>query len=102
MTGSIANRNGKQEMGYTLYKKYWGKGYGTQLAKAILQYGFEILELKKIVAEVDCQNIASVKILDRTMNRKIGTFWNQIEQTYDYHYTLKNPNHANILQRCLK
>ena len=102
MTGSIAKRNGKQEMGYTLHKKYWGKGYGTQLAKAILQYGFEILELKKIVAEVDCQNIASVKILDRTMNRKIGTFWNQIEQTYDYHYTLKNPNHANILQRCLK
>ena len=101
MTGSITNRNGKHEMGYTLLKKYWGKGYGTQLAKAILQYGFEELGMKKIVAEVDCRNIASIKILDRTMNRKFGRFWNKNEQSYDFHYTLTNPNY-NIFQRCWK
>ena len=71
------------------------------LTPKFLQYGFEELGMKKIVAGADCRNIASIKILDRTMNRKLGRFWNQDEQTYDFHYTLKNPNY-NILQRCLK
>jgi len=29
------------EMGYSLSKEYWGKGYMTEAAKAVMDYGFE-------------------------------------------------------------
>ncbi len=31
------------EIAYRLHKKFWGKGYATELAKAIIQWGFQHL-----------------------------------------------------------
>ena len=40
------------EIGYRLYKSFWGQGFATEAAKASIQYGFEKLGYKKIVAHV--------------------------------------------------
>lgn len=62
------------EISYGFLRDSWGKGYGYEAAKAVLEYGIKILKLKKIVAAVNPQNIASEKILNKigmTPNGKI-------------------------------
>ncbi|MBA2657334.1 MAG: GNAT family N-acetyltransferase [Tatlockia sp.] len=54
------------EIGYHLYKKFWGKGYGTELVKALIQWGFEHLSVNKLIASTYPNNIASQKILKKS------------------------------------
>jgi len=51
------------ELAYRLHKKYWGKGYATELAKALIPWGFEHLNISKIIAGAEIENIASQKVL---------------------------------------
>jgi RimJ/RimL family protein N-acetyltransferase len=53
------------EVGYRLLKKFWGKGYATEGSKALVKYGFEILELPKITAIVEPNNNASVNVIKK-------------------------------------
>lgn len=51
------------DLGYRFYKKYWGNGYATEAAIAYVNYGFEKLNLKKIVGRSYEKNIASIQVL---------------------------------------
>lgn len=51
------------EILYGFLKSYWGKGYATEAAKAVLKYGRDSLGLEKIYAAVNLKNIASEKVL---------------------------------------
>ncbi|MEO1435725.1 MAG: GNAT family N-acetyltransferase [Bacteroidota bacterium] len=53
------------EVGYRLRKQFWGKGYATELTKALLQYGFETLNLPEIVGVTDLENHASKHVLEK-------------------------------------
>ncbi|WP_062061396.1 GNAT family N-acetyltransferase [Aquimarina longa] len=64
------------DLGYRLRKKYWGNGIATETAIESLAYGFDKLNLKKICAAADVNNIASNKVL-----QKIGL---QFIETFDY------------------
>lgn len=56
---------GDIEILYGFSRKSWGKGYGYEAARAVLNYGIETLGLKKIVAAVNPRNVASEKILNK-------------------------------------
>ena len=53
------------ELGYHFCKKDWGKGYGTEIAKALVEYGFGHLGLEKIVAVTYPENAASQRVLEK-------------------------------------
>lgn len=53
------------EIGYRLLTKRWGQGFATEGAKAILNYAFETLGLKKIVAITNIKNESSKKVLQK-------------------------------------
>lgn len=53
------------ELGYILSKKYWGKGYATELGAACLDYGFHVLGFNRIVAEIRPENTASLSVARR-------------------------------------
>lgn len=53
------------EVGYRLAREHWGKGFATEAARASLRYGFEDLELDRIVAVVQGENIASQRVLEK-------------------------------------
>ena len=53
------------EIGYRLFKSFWGQGFATEAAKASIQYGFEKLGYKKIVAHVHQKNIVSQRVLEK-------------------------------------
>lgn len=54
------------EIGYRLLKKYWGHGYATEGARGLLQYAFDVLDLKKIVAISDLGNLVSKRVLGKS------------------------------------
>lgn len=56
---------GSAEIGYVLGREHWGKGLMTELLAAFVRFGFEKLRLKRISAELDPRNAASVKVLER-------------------------------------
>ena len=49
-------------IGYVLARDRWGQGLGSELAKAILRFGFVDLCLPEIVAVVDPANTASIHL----------------------------------------
>ncbi len=44
----MTDRNDECELGYWIGKPFWGNGYITEAAKALIQYGFEQLEMTTI------------------------------------------------------
>ena len=56
---------GEIEVGYAIIKDFQGKGYATEAAKRCLQYGFEELNLEKIVAVAFPENEASQSVMKR-------------------------------------
>lgn len=65
-------------LGYRLFPDYWNKGFATEIAKSLIEYGFNRLQLKKIVATARQENTSSIRVLD-----KAGM---KFEKTVDYHY----------------
>src|ERR1700678_3211173 len=57
----------RAELGYWIGVPYWGNGFATEAAGAMMQYGFETLGLHRIFASHVTQNLASGRVL-----RKIG------------------------------
>jgi RimJ/RimL family protein N-acetyltransferase len=55
------------EVGYWIGVPHWGNGYATEAARALVQYGFEVLHLHRIHASHTANNPDSGKVL-----RKIG------------------------------
>ena len=53
------------EVAYTIAREYWGQGLATEAAKAILNYGFEQLNLSRLVSLIDSENIASQKVAEK-------------------------------------
>lgn len=60
------------EVGWHLRKASWGKGYATEAAREIINYGFNILQLPVIYAVVKPENHASVKVTQRLGMKPLG------------------------------
>ena len=52
-------------IGYILNKHFWGKGYATETAKALTEYGFRELGLHRVYATCDPDNDASIRVLEK-------------------------------------
>ena len=57
--------NKKGELGYCLNKQYWEKGYATETSEALLDLGFNDLELHRIFAKCDTKNLQSKNVLGK-------------------------------------
>ena len=55
------------EIGWRLSSKFWGKGYATEAARAVLDYGFKECALDEILAWTVPANIRSISVM-----KKIG------------------------------
>ena len=53
------------DIGYRFFKKHWSKGYATESAKAVLDYGVNTLKLKNIIALAAKKNTASINVLKK-------------------------------------
>jgi [ribosomal protein S5]-alanine N-acetyltransferase len=53
------------ELGYTLSRDSWGKGYASEAAQACLATGLRHVSAPRIIAVVDEENVASKRIAER-------------------------------------
>jgi ribosomal-protein-alanine N-acetyltransferase len=53
------------EIGYEIDDRYWGNGYATEAARALLTFGFEQVHLHRIWAYCVAENTASGRVLTK-------------------------------------
>lgn len=75
-------------LAFYIAKPYWGQGFATEAGQAFIEFGFNELRLKRIVAHVQAGNEASVHVL-----KKLGFELESTEVAHRtfYHFQLKNP-----------
>ncbi|MBE9109025.1 GNAT family N-acetyltransferase [Nodosilinea sp. LEGE 07298] len=52
--------------GYLLNRKYWGQGYATEAACAVVEWAINLPEIYRVWATCDTENHASVKVLEKS------------------------------------
>jgi len=57
--------NGRAEIGYAMGSAYWGKGYMNEALTALIVHAFDVLNLRRLEADVDPRNTPSVRTLER-------------------------------------
>ena len=60
------------DIGYELDPRYWGCGYATEAAGALLALGFRELKLHRIWAQCIAENTASARVLEKIGMRQEG------------------------------
>lgn len=61
-------------IGYELNPDYWGRGYATEAARAIVGFGFSELGLHRVCAECVADNTASAHVLEKLGMRREAYF----------------------------
>jgi RimJ/RimL family protein N-acetyltransferase len=79
------------DLGYRLLPGYWGLGLATEAARAVLEFGFDRLRLKQIIALADPANVASVRVLEKLGMQRVGTIEYHGEECIKYVMVQKPP-----------
>jgi RimJ/RimL family protein N-acetyltransferase len=58
-------RHNRAEMGYWIGVPFWGKGYCTEAASEVIDYGFKILNLHRIYASHFTRNPGSGRVMQK-------------------------------------
>ena len=87
----LINEDNEKELGYRFRAEHWGKGYGTETTKGMLEYYFQQLNSCKVTADVNIANVGSVKILDKFM-KPVSEFFNDRDNCTDRRYELEKNN----------
>lgn len=61
----IQPENHRCEIGYMILPQYNGQGIVTEAIKAVLEYGFDVLNMHSIEAVIDPDNVASERVLQK-------------------------------------
>lgn len=64
---------GTWELGYVFNRAYWGSGYATEAARAMVRHAFEKLGARRITAMCNPKNEHSWRLLERIPMRREGT-----------------------------
>jgi len=71
-TGRLAGRVGfhcpegwpEFELGWTIGREFWGRGYATEAARAALEYAFTAMDREHVISLIDPANIASIRVAE--------------------------------------
>jgi [ribosomal protein S5]-alanine N-acetyltransferase len=64
--------NNRAELGYWIGKPYWGRGYCSEAARAVLAYGFDERGLNRIYAHHMTRNPASGRVMQKAGMQREG------------------------------
>jgi RimJ/RimL family protein N-acetyltransferase len=68
--GLICRDQGQGEIGWALGVEHRGRGYATEAARALMDYGFKTLGLHRIHADTSSDNLASWRLMERLGMRR--------------------------------
>jgi ribosomal-protein-alanine N-acetyltransferase len=70
----FSQKNGRAEIGYLLDRKYWRQGVMKQALGAVIEFAFNRLDLHRIEADVDSENMPSIGLLENLGFEREGLF----------------------------
>ncbi len=59
------SRVNSKEMGYSLSKDYWGRGYMTEAAMVLIRHAFEVMKLDVLMIRTGEANIRSRRVIEK-------------------------------------
>ena len=62
----------RAEIGYEMWPDYWGKGLMPEAIRALIQYGFEQMDLNRIEASAHTENQRSQRVMEKLGFQKEG------------------------------
>jgi RimJ/RimL family protein N-acetyltransferase len=60
------------EVGWTLRRRFWGRGYATEAARASVEYAFRELGQTRVISLIAPENAASIRVAERLGERPRG------------------------------
>ena len=87
------------EVGYELASQFWRQGIMSEALRAILNYGFEVKEVKYVTAEIMLENVASRRLLEKLGFQSQGIlkergFWKGQKHDLEEFRLMKDPFRA--------
>ncbi|MBA3663946.1 MAG: GNAT family N-acetyltransferase [Bacteroidetes bacterium] len=68
------------EVGYHIFKKYWGQGYAPEAAKLFLNYAFQNKFTESVISIIDIRNTKSQRVAEKNnLAREKQTRWNNLD-----------------------
>ena len=89
----VSNR--RAELGYALGHDHWGRGYMREALETLLDFAFTTLNLRRLEADVDPRNEASIRTLVRLGFQKEG----HLRERWDVNGELQDSLMYGLLQR---
>lgn len=80
----ITSRFDHAELGYWVGKPYWGRGYCTEAARAVVEYGFTRLGLHRIHASYFARNPASGRVMHNLGMKQEGVLRQHVKKWDKY------------------
>jgi ribosomal-protein-alanine N-acetyltransferase len=77
---TLADMHKHAELGYWIGVQFWGRGYATEAASAVVEFGFGTLHLHRICAHHFAGNTASRRVLEKIGMRHEGRFRQHIRK----------------------
>jgi ribosomal-protein-alanine N-acetyltransferase len=65
------DETGVLELGYSLEKKYWGGGFATEMATAMVAHGLSDQSISEIVAVTELENVDSQRVLEKAGLKRV-------------------------------
>ncbi|MCM3240197.1 GNAT family N-acetyltransferase [Heyndrickxia oleronia] len=86
--GAIALSNNKKfnngELAYWIGEEFWGNGYATEAAQAILRFAFEEKKYHKVFARYFHSNLASGRVMQKLGMKKEGILIDHVKKENQY------------------
>ncbi len=73
-------RDSRASVGYDLARAYWKRGIMTEALRAVVEFGFDQMDLNRIEADADARNAASARVLAKLGFKREGV---QRDQFFD-------------------
>jgi RimJ/RimL family protein N-acetyltransferase len=60
------------EVGWTLRRRFWGRGYATEAARASIDYAFTTLGQTRVISLIAPENVNSIRVAERLGEKPVG------------------------------
>ncbi|HVU10942.1 MAG TPA: GNAT family N-acetyltransferase [Phototrophicaceae bacterium] len=81
----ILRQDRRASIGYDLGFAYWNHGIMTEAVGAMIQFGFEQVNLNRIEADAAAENIGSIRVLEKCGFRREGVQEDQYYEWDEFH-----------------
>lgn len=68
-------RPGDRSMGYMVAPAYWNQGYMSEALAEVLRYEFEVLQVPRVTANCETENVSSARVLENVGMRYLRTVY---------------------------